>query len=156
MFFLESIYSSISLWYYVLFGVDILVHILVPVKVIRRKVCDNGDIRALAHRDKLEARKLDNSEVILIHALNLRQERLADIAAEVDGLSLRLQQLGNNCRCRRFSVGTGHGDHLTRAQVKENLHRGSQHLAVFSELDKLGLIGLGPGAAENNIRVDIL
>ena len=52
--------------------------------------------------------------------------------------------------------GTGHGDHLARTQVKENLHLGSQHLAVFSELDKLGLIGLGPGAAENNIRVDIL
>ena len=36
-------------------GVDIFLHILMDIEVIRCEVSNNGDIGAFTHRDKLEA-----------------------------------------------------------------------------------------------------
>ena len=55
--------------------------------MIGRKVGDNRYVGALAHGDKLKARKLYNCIIISADALDLGQQGLADVAAEVDGLA---------------------------------------------------------------------
>ena len=66
---------------YILFAVDVFLHILVDVKMIRREVCDYGNVGTFAHGDQLEAGKLYHSKVLRLDFFYLRQKRFAYISA---------------------------------------------------------------------------
>ena len=54
-------------------GVDIFLHILVNIQMVRGNVGHNRHIRRFSHRDELEAGQLDHSAVVRSDLLNARQ-----------------------------------------------------------------------------------
>ena len=126
------------------------------IEVVRREVCDNRHVGALAHGNKLETRELDNRIVVRVYALDFGQQGLADVASEVNGLSRRLQELGNDRRCGGLAVGACDGNCLARTQLKENLHLRGQYISALAHSHKLGLVERCARAAENYVRVDIV
>ena len=95
-------------------GVDIILIVLVLVKMVRGDVCDDGNVRAAAHAVQLEAAQLQHGEIIRMNVRRFAQERMADIAAEMDALSLLFQQLRDDGRRRGLAVAAGHGDDFAR------------------------------------------
>ena len=67
----------------ILFGVHILLHILVHIQMVGRHIGDEGGIRTAAHGDELEAGKLHHSGIFGLDLVDDRQQRRADIAAQM-------------------------------------------------------------------------
>ena len=67
----------------VLFGVDILLHILVDIQMVGRKVGDHCHRRTLPHGDQLKAGELHHSAILGLDGLDLRQQGFADVAAQM-------------------------------------------------------------------------
>ena len=77
---------------------DVLVHILVHIQMVRRKVRHHRDVRRALHIKQLERRELDDREVFRLHLLRVAQQRVADVAAEIHGFPRRAQHFGDNAR----------------------------------------------------------
>ena len=60
---------------------DVLVHILVHIQMVRRKVRHHRDVRRALHIKQLERRELYDREVLRLHLLRVAQQRVADVAA---------------------------------------------------------------------------
>ena len=139
---------------YVLLRVHVLVHILVHVEVVRRQIRDDRDIRAAAHGDELEARKLHHRHILGLYITDLRQKRAADVAAEVHGLARRFQHFGNDGRCGRLAVAARHGVNFARTQVEKDFHFARHGNTVCTGLLQLGQQIRHAGRAEQHVFVD--
>ena len=121
--------------------------------MVWRDIRDDGDVRAALHRVQLEGAELQHSEIVRLYLRYLAQQRVADVAAEMDGVTRVLQKLGYNGGCGGLAVAAGYGDRAAWAQREEHLHlRGnnaSARLGIFKMLVKRH----ETGRAEYNIMV---
>ena len=140
----------------VLFGVDILLHILVDIQVVGGKVRHHGHVGALPHGDELEAGKLHHGAVLRLDGLNLRQQGLADVAPQVDSLALGFQQLCDDGGGGGFPVAAGDGVNLAGAQLEEHLHLAGDGGAPLAGGLQLGQVVLHPRGAEDDVLPQIL
>lgn len=72
-------------------GVDVFLHILVVVQMVGRDVRHHRHLRGLAHADKLEAGKLHHGYIRGRDGVHHRQQRAAQVAAQMHGVPRRLQ-----------------------------------------------------------------
>ena len=140
----------------ILLGVDILLHVLVNVQMVGRQVGDHRHVRAFPHGNQLEAGKLHHSAVLRLDGLNLRQQGLADIAPQVDGFSLRLQQLGNDRDALSQSIAAGDSIDFAGTQLEKHLHLAGDGSAPLSGGLQLGKMIPHAGCAEDHVLVKIL
>ena len=68
-------------------GVDIVLKVLMLVEMVGCQIRDHRDIRAAVHAVELEGAELENDNVVLSHIGDLAQERIADVAAQVDAIA---------------------------------------------------------------------
>ena len=69
----------------------------------------------------------------------------------MNGVSCRLQQLGNNGGGSGLSVAAGDADDGTGADLEKNLHLGGEHTSTFYRIQKLGQVRPHAGGAEDHI-----
>ena len=105
------------------------------------------------HGHELEGGQFKHSNVRLLHLSCLRQQRVADVAAEMDGVTLGLQQLCDDGGGRRLSVGTGDGDLFAGADIKEDLHLGGDDAPPLFRRFKGGDVRTDAGRAEDKVVV---
>ena len=74
----------------VFLGINILLHILVDIQMVGRKIGDHCHRRTLPHGDQLKAGELHHSAILGLDGLDLRQQGFADVAAQMDILTLGL------------------------------------------------------------------
>ena len=132
-------------------GVDVLLHILVVVQVVRGDVRDHSHLRAAAHADELEAGQLDDGHGIRGHVGQLGQQRRADVAAQEHPAARSLEHLGDQRRRRGLAVGAGHGHDLAGAKLKEKLHLARDHCAGFQRSLQCGLVVLIARCAHDDV-----
>ena len=101
---------------------DVLVHILVHIQMVRRKVRHHRDVRRALHIKQLERRELDDREVFRLHLLRVAQQRMADVAAEIHGLPRRAQHFGDDARRGGLAVAARHTNDRTWADLEKDLH----------------------------------
>ena len=69
---------------YVPLRVDVFLHGQVLVQMVRREVCNNGDVRRPAHSEKLKRAQLHNGHVLRRHLSGFAQKRRTYVPAHVD------------------------------------------------------------------------
>ena len=137
----------------VLLGGDVLGHVLVYIQMVGRKVGDHGDVGALGHGHELEAGQLQHGAVVGAHIVRLAQQRVADVAAQPNGLAGGTQQLGDDGGGGSLAVRAGDGDDGTGADAEKDLHLAGQFRAAGHRRCELRHIGPQAGGAEDHIRV---
>ena len=135
----------------ILLGIDILVHVLVHVQMVGRKVRHDGRVAAGMQIHQLEGAELEHSDVRGAHFLGAIQKRRADVAANPDAMSGAAQQLGNECGRGRLAVRAGHTDDPARADLKKCLHLRRDLRARSAQYRKLGLCRMQTRRAEGHI-----
>ena len=140
----------------ILLGGHVLRHVLVNVQMVGRQIGQNGDMGTARHGHQLEAGQLQHRVIGGLHLPRLTQQRMADVAAHMDGAPRLLQKLRDDGSGRGLSVAAGHGDDGTGADLKEHLHLGGQHTAASHSLCQLGHIGPQTRRAENDILIQFL
>ena len=101
---------------------DVLVHILVHIQMVRRKVGHHRDVRRALHIQQLERRELNDRNIIALHLLRVAQQRVADVAAEVDCLPRCAQHICDDARRGGLAVAARHADDRARADLEKDLH----------------------------------
>ena len=135
----------------VLFGLNIFLHIFMDVQMIGRDVGDHCHVRALAHGDQLEAGQLRHHKVLRLHLFNIRQQRPADVSAQMNGFSRFLEHFGNEGGGGGFAVAAGDADGGGGTEVKEYLHlTGNDGTGPAGGLELRGM-EIHTGGAENDI-----
>ena len=142
--------NYISLCFYV------LVHVLVNVEVVWREVGHDRDVGTLAHGDQLEGAQLHDAHIIGRDSLDLRQEGLADIAADMDGITVGSEHFGDNGGGRCLAVGAGHRVDLARTDIEEDLHLGADGHAFLTQGVELVTPKRHTGGAQRDIDIDIV
>ena len=135
----------------VLLGLDVLLHGLVYVQVVGRQIGDDRDIRALLHGHQLEGGQLQDSDISRLHPVCIGQQRFADIAAQIDVLPRRLEQLGNNRRGGGLAVAPRYRDGFAGADLEEHLHLRGDDTPPLPCRQQLGHVGPQAGGAEDHI-----
>ena len=119
--------------------------------MVGREVGDDGNIRAFSHGVKLKARQLQHRHILRRNGLNVRQQGTSQIASQVHGIALRLQQLCHK-RCRGgFAVAPRDGNELAGAQLKKNLHLACDPAAPCTRLLQRGVVKAHSGRFENQL-----
>ena len=140
----------------VAFRFNIFFHVFVNVKVVRRNVGNNSNVRGSSHGNKLEGRKFNNRSVPVFDLFDYRKKRAADVSAFVNGFSFRRKKFGNKGGRGGFSVGTGYRIFFAGAEIEENFHLAGDGLAFSSKFAKGGVPPVHSRSSENDIRVDIV
>src|SRR6516165_10447846 len=84
---------------------------MVPVEVIRREVEQYCDARLeSANSFELEGRYFGHDPGVGADSLDLADQRVTDVAADAHLQTATAQQVSEQCRCRRLSLGSGHRD----------------------------------------------
>ena len=135
---------------------DVLVHILVHIQMVRRKVRHHRDVRRALHIKQLERRELYDREVLRLHLLRVAQQRVADVAADVDGLPRRAQQLRDDRGRRGLAVRSGHGDDRTWADLEKDLHFRRHDAAARFRPEQRRNVRPHARRAENDVRAQII
>ena len=134
----------------------VLLHVLVDVEVVGREVGHDRDVGALAHGDQLEGGQLHHADIIGRNSLDLGQEGLADIAADMDGIAVGSEHFGDDGGCRGLAVGACHRVDLARTDVEKDLHLGADGHALLTQ----GVECVAPkghaGGTQRDIDVDVV
>ena len=77
----------------ILFGLGVLLHGLMDIQMVGRKIGKHRNIRAGLERHKLERRQLQYRHVLWGHLPCFRQQRFANVAAQVDSIPSVFQHL---------------------------------------------------------------
>ena len=135
---------------------DVLVHILVHIQMVRRKVRHHRDVRRALHIKQLERRELDDREVFRLHLLRVAQQRVADVAAEIHGLPRRAQHFGDDARRGGLAVAARHADDRTWADLEKDLHFRRHDAAARFRLEQRRNVRPHARRAENDVRAQII
>ena len=82
------------------FCLNIFLHPLMDIQMIWRQIGDNRDFRAFLHSQQLERGQFQDGIILFLHLSGFGQQRMADIAAQIDGFAGRFQKFRNNgCGC---------------------------------------------------------
>ena len=111
---------------------------------------------AVGHGHQLEAAQLQHGDVPGFHLPGLRQQRVADVAAQMDGSARSLQQLGDDGGGRRLAVAAGDGDLRAGADVEKDFHLGGQNAPPLHGGGQLRQVGTHAGGAEDNVLRQVL
>ncbi len=131
---------------------NVLRHVPVHIQVIGGQIGEDSDMRTLLpHGQQLEGAELQHRDVLVAHLPRLRQQRMADIAAQVDGPPRPAQKLGDDGSGRGLAVAAGDADNGTRADPEEHLHLRGDLAAVSGSLQQLRHVGPHTGSAEDDI-----
>ena len=132
-------------------GSDILSVALVDVQVVGRQVGHNGDAGAPVHGHQLEGAELQHRQIRWRDVRRVAQQRAADVAPQVDGAPGGLQELCDDRGGRGLAVGPGDGDLGTGADLKKDLHLGSQQAAPRHRRRQLRHVGPQAGGPEDHV-----
>ena len=121
------------------------------VQVVWCKICNCRTGRAAAHIHQLKGGKFDNSQIIWSDFLDIRQQRSADIAAKMNGMTGALQNFAGKGRGRSLAVRTGNSDHWTGTKLKEKLHFAGNQSSGLSGFTQCRMFGVDSRRAENYI-----
>ena len=108
-------------------GIDVFLHILVVIQMVRGHVGDHGDVGAGVHADQLEAGKLHHSHILRGYLRQHGQQRCADVATQMHLAACSLVELGDKGGGGGFAVRAGHCHDLARAEVEEQFHLAGDH-----------------------------
>ena len=120
------------------------------------QVGDHGDVGAPVHGHQLEGGQLQHGDIPRLHAVHVGQQGLADVAAHIDGLPRRLEQLGDDGGGGGFSVAAGDGDGAAGADLEKDLHLRGQDGPLLLGGHQLGQVGPHTGCAEDDLKVQVL
>ena len=140
----------------VLLGPDIFLHALVDVQVVGGQVGQHRDVGTAGHGHQLEAGQLQHGPVRGPDGIGLGQQRVADVAAHMDGVSRRPQELGNNGGGSGLAVGAGDGDDGAGADLEKGLHLGGDDAAPGPGGLQLRHVGPQARGAEDHVLVQVL
>ena len=115
------------------------------------QVGDHGDVRAGVHGHQLEGGQLQHRQVVRLDGLDVRQEGTADVAAQMDVIACRFQELGDDGGGGGLAIGAGHGDGLAGADVEEHFHLRGDDCSVGLGLRKGGDVRPDAGGTEDDI-----
>ena len=103
---------------------------------------------------QLEGAKLHHGEIRLLHLPRKGKQGRADVAPQPDGLPRGLQHFADQSGGGCLSIGTGDGNQVAGADLKEHLHlRGNPGPPAFQGLN--GRVpGVHSGGAEDHICLD--
>ena len=110
-------------------GIDVLLHILVVIQMIRRDIGHNGDVGAGMHTDELEAGKLHHRHILRRHLGQHGQQCCADVAAQMHLTACGFVKFGDQGGGGGLAVRAGHSHDLAGAEVEEELHLAGHHSA---------------------------
>ena len=108
-------------------GIDVFLHILVVIQMVRGHVGDHSNVGACVHADQLEAGQLYHSHILRGHLRQHGQQCCADIAAQVHLAACGLVELGDKGGGGGLAVRTGHCYDLAGAEIKEQFHLTGDH-----------------------------
>ena len=122
--------------------------------MIGGQIGDQRPLGAALHVHELEGAELHHGEVLLSHLAAQGQQGRADVAPQPDGLPGGLQHFADQSGGGGLAVGTGDGDQVAGANLKEHLHlRGNPGPTAFQGLN--GRVpGVHSGGAEDHVRLD--
>ena len=100
-------------------GINVFLHILVVIQMVRGHIGDHGNVGACVHTDQLEAGKLHNSHVLRGHLRQHGQQGCADVAAQMHLAACGLVELGDEGGGGGLAVRAGHCHDLAGAEVEE-------------------------------------
>ena len=109
----------------------------------------------IAVTTNLEGTELQHRHILRCDLRGVAQQRMADIAAHMDDLPLRRQQLGDNGGGGRLAVGAGHRQNGTGADCKECLHLRGDDAAAGHSRRQLRHIRPQTGGAEDHILMEV-
>ena len=94
--------------------------------MIGGKIGDDRNMGTASHRHQLERGQLQHRHILRLDGGSLRQQRMTDIAAQVDRLPCRTQKLCNDRSSGGFSIAASHCDDGTGAHFKKHFHLRSE------------------------------
>ena len=121
--------------------------------MVGRHIGDDRDMRALRHAGELEAGQLHYHDMVRLHLFDLRQQRAADVAAEMHRFAGRFQQPGDDGGGGGFAVRPGHAIDRRRAQRKKQFHFGRNGNPPLPRALKFRQIRFHAGGAQNHIHI---
>ena len=124
--------------------------------MVGREIGDHRDVRPAMHAVELEGAELQHDDVVLFDLRDLAQERVADIAAEVDAIPGLFQKFGDDGGGGGLPVAAGDGDHLAGAESQEHLHLGGEQAAARLCRSKMYVKGHEARRAEEDIVIQAL
>ena len=113
-------------------------------------------LRAPFHLHEHEAGQLHHHNVLRTDLLNFRQERPADVAAEVHGIPRRLQQPRDNAGSRGLAVRPGYGVDRRGTELEQQLHLGGDPDALTACLLQSRQGGIHPRRPQDQIHPQIV
>ena len=132
-------------------GVDVLLHILVMIQMVGRHIGNHRHLGAAAHADQLEAGQFHHRHRIRRYIRQLGQQRSTDIPPQENLPTSSFHHFGNQCGGGSFPVGTGHGNDLTGAELKEQFHLAGDHGAGLQRCLKFRFVVLVARRTHNDI-----
>ena len=135
--------------------IHILLIVLVDIQMVRRQIGGHRDMGACLHGHQLEGTELQHRHILRCDLRGVAQQRMADIAAHMDDLPLRRQQLGDNGGGGRLAVGAGHRQNGTGADCKECLHLRGDDAAAGHSRRQLRHIRPQTGGTEDHILMEV-
>ena len=152
----DSLLIFILIKNYISLSFDIFVHILVDIEVVGREVGHDRYVGALAHGNELERGQLHHADVGLFDGLDLGQERLADVAADMYGVALRFQHFADHGGSGGLAVGACHRVDLARTDIEEYLHLGADDNAFVAQGVQLVAVEAHTGRSQGDIHVEVV
>ena len=126
------------------------------IEVVRRKVGHHRDVRRALHVEQLERRKLDDRDITALHLLRVAQQRMTDVAAEVDRLPCRAQHVRDDARRGGLAVAARHADDRAGADLEKDLHFRRHDAAALFRFEQRRHIRPHPRCAEDDVRAQIV
>jgi hypothetical protein len=122
-------------------GRPVLLHGWVAVQVVRRDVCDQGNVRAPAQRLELKAGKLHHHPARRAHLLELAQQRPPDVAAHEHVAPGGAEDLAFQSGGGALAGRAGDAQDRRRAQGEEQLDQAAQPDAAPTGFGQQHMVG---------------
>ena len=87
--------------------------------MVGRQIGGHGNMRAFLHGHQLEGAEFQHRHILRRDLRGIAQQRMADVAAHMDNLPLRCQQLGDDGGRGGLSVRAGHRQNGAGADLKK-------------------------------------
>ena len=135
-------------------GLHVLRHVGVDVQVVGGQVGEYGDVGALSHGHELEGAQLHHRHVLRPDRLRLRQQRVSDVAPQVDRLPRRPQEARYDGGGGGLAVAAGDGEDGTGTHGEKGLHLRGDRGAPLRRLRQEA--GMEPRGAEDHVGLQAL
>ena len=120
------------------------------------KVGKDGDVGAGLEGHELEGGQLQHCHVVLPHLPGLREQGLADVPPQVDGIAGVFQHFRDEGGCGGLAIAAGDGDDLAGADLEKGLHLRGQHTPFLDCRQEGRDVRPDAGGAEDHVLIQSL